>query len=240
MRVAGPPAISVSDATVREADNAVLAFSVTLGHPSSRTVTVSYATSDGTATAGSDYTATSGTLTFNAGDTSQTVQVSVLTDPDNESQETMTLTLSHPVRATLADATGTGTIENGESSSDAQEDPPIETPAVLLTASFDNMPTSHIGSGEFTFTLSFSENVKAGYERIRDDAFNVNGGEITQAQRKVQGSNQTWTITVEPDGNGAISITLPETTDCNVASAICAYDDRKLSHTNVATITGQD
>ena len=215
-------------------------FSITLSHASSRTVTVDYATSDGTAQAGSDYTATSATLTFNAGDLSQTVEVTVLTDSEDEGQETLTLTLSNPSQATLGDATGTGTIENGESSSGTQEDPPIETPAVLLTASFDNMPTSHTGSGEFTFTLSFSENVKAGYERIRDQAFTVTGGEITQAKRKVQGSNQTWTIRVLPDGNGAISITLPETTDCNAASAICAYDDRKLSHSTSVFVAGPE
>ena len=137
-RVAGPPAISVSDATVQEAEGATLEFSVTLSHASSRTVTVSYATQDGTAQAGSDYTAASATLTFNAGETSQTVQVTVLTDSEDEGQETLTLTLSNPSQATLGDGTGTGTIENGESSSGTQEDPPSRghRPVVLLTASF--------------------------------------------------------------------------------------------------------
>ena len=60
VRVTGPPAISVSDATVQEAEGAVLVFTATLSHASSRTVTVDYATSDGTAVAGSDYTAASG------------------------------------------------------------------------------------------------------------------------------------------------------------------------------------
>ena len=240
--VAGPPAISVSDATVQEAEGAVMVFTATLSHASSRTVTVDYATSDGTAVAGSDYTAASGTLTFNAGDTSQTVQVTVLTDSDDESQETLTLTLSNPSQATLDDATGTGTIENGESSSGTQEDPPAEdppaeTPVVLLTASFGNMPATHNGSA-FTFDLAFSENVRAGYERIRDDAFAITGGDILKVQRKAQGSNQNWTITVKPDGNGAVYITLPETTDCEATGAICTYDERELSHTNVAAITG--
>ena len=235
--VAGPPAISVSDATVQEADGAVLVFSITLSHASSRTVTVDYATSDGTAQAGSDYTAASGTLTFNAGETSQTVQVTVLTDQENESQETLTLTLSNPSQATLDDGAGTGAIENGESSSGTQEDPPAETPAVLLTASFDNMPATHNGSA-FTFDLAFSENVRAGYARIRDDAFAITGGEILTAQRKAQGSNQNWTITVKPDGNGAVSITLPATTDCNATGAICTYDERALSHSTPASIAG--
>ena len=238
--VTGPPAISVSDATVQEAEEAVLVFSITLSHASSRTVTVDYATSDGTAQAGSDYTAASATLTFNAGETSQTVEVTVLTDSEDEGQETLTLTLSNPSQATLGDGTGTGTIENGESSSGTQEDPPAEDPpVVLLTASFSNMPTSHIGSGEFTFNLSFSENVKAGYERIRDDAFAITERRHPQGPAQcVQGSNQTWTITVKPDGNAAISITLPETTDCDATGAICTYDKRALSHSTPAYIAG--
>ena len=240
--VAGPPAISVSDATVQEAEGAALVFSVTLNHASSRTVTVSYATQDGTAQAGSDYTAASATLTFNAGDTSQTVQVTVLTDTDDESEETITLTLSNPSQATLDDATATGTIENGESSSGTEEEPPAdnppaETPVVSLTASFSSMPATHNGT-TFTFDLSFSENVKAGYERIRDDALTISGGKIANAQRKTQGSNQNWTITVKPDGNGAITITLPETSNCDDTGAICTYDGRKLSGSTSAPVAG--
>ena len=191
-------------ATVQEAEGAVLEFSVTLSRASSRTVTVDYATSDGTAVAGSDYTHTSGKLTFNAGQTSQTVQVTVLTDQEDESEETLTLTLSNPSQATLDDATGTGAIENGESSSGTQEDPPAEdppadTPVVSLTATFSNMPATHDGT-TFTFDLSFSENVKAGYERIRDHAFTISGGEIANAQRKTQGSNTSPPATSSPAG----------------------------------------
>ena len=218
---------------MQEAEGAVLEFSVTLSRASSRTVTVGYATQDGTATAGSDYTAASGAITFNAGDTSQTVQVTVLTDQEDEGDETLTLTLANPSQATLDDATATGTIENGESSSGTQEDPP----AVLLTATFSNMPATHNGSA-FTFDLSFSENVEAGYARIRDDAFNVTGGEIASAVRKTQGSNQNWTITVKPDGNGTITITLPETTGCGATGAICTEDGRMLSNRLVVTVSG--
>ena len=234
--VAGPPAISIDDATVQEAEGATLVFTATLSHASSRTVTVDYATSDGTAQAGSDYTAASGTLTFNAGDTSQTVQVTVLTDSEDEGQEALTLTLSNPSQATLDDATGAGAIENGESSSGTQEDPPV----VLLTGSFSNMPATHNGSA-FTFDLSFSENVKAGYARIRDHAFTISGtSTIASAVRKTQGSNQNWTITVQPGGNEDIVITLPSTTNCSSQSGICTYDDRMLSNEVRLTVTGPD
>ena len=235
--VAGPPAIAISDATVQEAEGAVLVFTATLSHASSRTVTVDYATSDGTAVAGSDYTAASGALTFNAGDTSQTVQVTVLTDSEDESQETLTLTLSNPSQATLDDATGAGAIENGESSSGTQEDPPAETPVVLLTASFGNMPAAHNGTA-FTFDLTFSEEFGISYVTLRDHAFSVTDGEVTSARRLTQGSNIGWTITVTPDSAADVTIVLPVTTDCNADGAVCTADGRKLSNRLEFTVSG--
>ena len=108
---------------------------------------------------------------------------------------------------------------------------------VPVTASFSNMPAGHNGS-EFTFDLSFSENVAAGYARLRDHAFSVNGATIKKAQRKTQGSNQNWTVTVDPTGNGGVSITLPETTTCSNAGAICTDDGRKLNHSTSDSVQG--
>ena len=71
-RINGPPGISVADANVEEGPGAVLSFAVSLSRRIGRTITVDYATSDGTATAGTDYTATSGTLTFAPGENSAT------------------------------------------------------------------------------------------------------------------------------------------------------------------------
>ena len=113
-QIQGPPGLAVADAEVQEAANATLAFAVTLSRAPSGTVTVDYATSDGTATAGSDYTATSGTLTFAAGETEKTVSVPVLDDAHDEGSETLTLTLSNPSGAYLADGSATGTINNSD------------------------------------------------------------------------------------------------------------------------------
>ncbi len=85
-------------------------FTVKLSAASSSAVTVDYATVDGTAKAGSDYTATSGKLTFAAGETAKTVTVKVLSDSVTEGNETFGLKISNPTAATIADATGTGTI----------------------------------------------------------------------------------------------------------------------------------
>ncbi|GAA4259419.1 cellulase family glycosylhydrolase [Azospirillum formosense] len=85
-------------------------FTVKLSQAYSQTVTVDYATADGTAKAGSDYLATSGKLTFAAGETTKTVAVKVLSDDVTEGVETFNLKLSNPTQATIADGTGIGTI----------------------------------------------------------------------------------------------------------------------------------
>ena len=111
--VLSPAALSVADARTREAPDAVLAFRVTLDRTRHAAVTVDYAISDGTATEGADYTATSGTLTFAPGDTEKTVSVTVLDDAHDDGKET--LTLSNPSGARIADGTATVTIETSDS-----------------------------------------------------------------------------------------------------------------------------
>ena len=114
--IPGPPGLSVADATVEEAEGATLDFAVSLSRPASVAVTVDYATSSGTATTGSDYTAVSGTLSFSPGETAKTISVPVLDDVHDEGAETLTLTLSNPAGTTawLVDATATGTITNDD------------------------------------------------------------------------------------------------------------------------------
>ncbi|OYZ80740.1 MAG: hypothetical protein B7Y12_07775 [Rhizobiales bacterium 24-66-13] len=110
------PALSVADAAVAEGDSGTsdLAFTVSLSAPSATPVTVSYSTAGGTATAGSDFTAATGTLTFAPGETSKVVHVPVAGDMAVEANETLSLTLSAPAGATLAHASATGTITNND------------------------------------------------------------------------------------------------------------------------------
>ena len=103
------PTLSITDA-VPVAEGGEATFMVSLSPASSELVTVAYATQDGTAVADSDYTATSGTLQFDPGMTSHTIRVAVLNDTAVEPTETFAVELSDPVRATLADGTGVGTI----------------------------------------------------------------------------------------------------------------------------------
>ena len=108
-----------------------------------------------------------------------------------------------------------------------------------LTASFESVPTSHNGSGEFRFRIAFSEEFSLSYKTLRDDhVFTVEGGKVTGARRLIKGSNIGWEIVVEPDSNGDVTITLPATTDCDAQGAICADGDKKLSNRLERTVSG--
>ena len=107
----GSAALSVLDAEAEERTNAVLIFAVRLDRGASTPVTVRYATADGSAIAGSDYTAASGILTFALDEMQKTVSVLVQQDDaHDEANETLTLTLSSASGAYIADGVATGTI----------------------------------------------------------------------------------------------------------------------------------
>ena len=106
-RSAGP-VLSVADA--EGAEGGTLAFRVALSQPAATPVTVSWATADGTAVAGEDYTAASGTLAFKPGQTERTVAVAVTDDGLGEGAETVTLRFSGASGAGVGDGEATGTI----------------------------------------------------------------------------------------------------------------------------------
>jgi len=111
------PAFSISDTSVGEGD--VMVFTVTRHRSFAPPVgfNVNFATSNGSAIAGSDYTATSGTLNFGADDYTRTISVPTTVDTNPESNETLTVTLSGATGgATIIDATGAGTIIDNDSS----------------------------------------------------------------------------------------------------------------------------
>ena len=115
-RVSGLPSISIGDASVTEGNTGTttMSFPVTLSAASAQPVSVGYATADGTATAPSDYATASGTLTFNPGEKSKTIAVSVVADLAIEQDETFSVTISGAVRATIAVGSATGTITNDD------------------------------------------------------------------------------------------------------------------------------
>ena len=118
---AGVPTLSLGDASVTEGNSGTTpaTFTAALSAASAQAVTVGYATGGGTATAGTDYQAASGLLTFSPGTLTRTLSVNVVGDTQVESDETFQVTLSNPAGATLGDAQGQATIGDDDTSSPA-------------------------------------------------------------------------------------------------------------------------
>ena len=138
--------ISVSDAapvTEGNSGSTPATFTVSLSAASTHAVTVSYYTNGGTATAGSDYTSTSGTLTFNPGQTSLTVPVSVLGDTLYEGNETFGLWLTTASNALINRISGTATIVDDD-------------PSTTISVSDASATEGNSGLTPVTFTVTLS------------------------------------------------------------------------------------
>ncbi len=111
-----PPAASIADATVAEgnAGQTTAAFAVSLSRANGTAVSVGYATAAGSATAGTDFVAASGVVTFPPGSTVQSVPVSILGDYVDEPNEGFTVTLGTPSGVTIGDGQATGTINDDD------------------------------------------------------------------------------------------------------------------------------
>jgi CSLREA domain-containing protein len=111
-----PPQMRISNARVREGNSGTknINFTVSLSAPSVQTVSVFFATANSTASTPSDYTAVSGTRTFNPGQTAKTISVAVKGDTRQEPNETFKVNLSSATNATIADGVGVGTIVNND------------------------------------------------------------------------------------------------------------------------------
>ena len=221
--------LSVEDAEAHEADGE-MEFTVRLEPHGLGIVTVDYATADGSgdtgAVAGEDYRETSGTLRFNPLDTERTVSVPIIDDAHEDDGETFTLTLSNPDGAKIRgdDGEATGTIRNSE----------IQP----LTATFEDVPAAHDGSA-FTFRMAFSEDIGISYRSLREDALAVTGGRVTRGKR-VDDRRDLFEMTVEPDGDGDVTVTLPAGRECGISGAICTKGEnrRQLTNTPAATVAG--
>ena len=108
-----------------------------------------------------------------------------------------------------------------------------------LTASFHGLPKAHDGARLFGFQIVFSEE----FEGLRLTAFEagaleVTNGRLVDVKRVTQGENRRVAVRVRPSSGEEMTLTLPGTTDCAAAGAICADDGRMLSGPVSATVTG--
>ena len=197
--VTGPATAAVAE------DAGMATYTVSLSDEPGSDVTVDYATSDGTATAGSDYTATSGTLTFTTTnwDTAQTVNVAITNDSVDESNETFTFTLSNA---------GSGSVLSTTSASVTTTITDDDT--ALLSVSGPTSATVAEDAGTATYSVSLSlqpiVDVMVDYATADGTATATAGSDYTEA---------SGTLTFTPDNwNTAQTVAVSITDDAVVES----------------------
>ncbi len=245
------PGLSVDDINVGENISGGKAkFTVRLTSASTQEVTVRCATSDGTATAGSDYTATSETLTFAAGETEKTFAVDITNDTINETDETFTVTLSSPTGdAVITRGAATGTIEDDDSSPDIS----LTTPRLSIA---DASVAENVAGGKMAFTVTLSapgeRDVSVDYETTGDSA--TEGTDYTTASgtlELVSGDTETRIIVpitnddlYEADETFTVTLSSPSnaTLETETATGTIVNDDTlsSISIEDPASVTESD
>jgi hypothetical protein len=153
------PVLSIDDFSGREGNTGttIAGFTVSLSAPSGRLVTVGYATADGTAAAGADYTGGAATIVFPPGSTSQPLGVSVLGDRVFEADETFVVNLTSPINATLGSAQGQGTILNDDAAGLSIADLAIVEPVSGTRVARFTVTLSPTSSGTVTVEYSTAD-----------------------------------------------------------------------------------
>ena len=213
-----PPTVDFSSATYSEDEDAGTAtITVTLSTASGQQITVDYATSDGTATAGDDYTAASGMLTFAPDDVSETFQVTITNDGLDEPAETVTLTLSNESNATL------GTANNPATLTIKDDDPPP-------TVDFDSAAYSEdedAGTATITVTLSPASGQQVTVDYATSDGTAKEPGDYTAISGTLtfapDVTSQTFDVTIINDmldeANETVTLTLSNESNATLGTA---------------------
>ncbi len=204
--VSVPASLSVPEGNDTDS---IAAVDVSLDAPSGRPVTVEYAMTDGSATAGVDYTAGSGTVEFAPGETSQTLVVPVIGDLDDESNETFTIDLSTPMNATIDISSTLVTIVDND---------PIPPGSAQLDIAGGNVREGASGdTATITFTVTRS------------------GETTTAVTTDVATTNGTATETVDfAPASGTVSFGAGQTTATIDVSVV---GDRLLEHNETFFVT---
>lgn len=228
------PQLSIADASVTEGDSgsAILQVTVTLSAVSAQSVTVSFATANDTATGGSDYTGTSGTLVFMPGQTSRQINISIVGDTVDEANERVLVNLTNPIGATIGDAQGVVTINDNDG---------VALPAITIA----NASVTEGDSGTTTATVTVSmsttsnQTVTVAYSTANDTA--TAGQDYTSASSTVTfAPGQTSRVidisvigdtTVEPNESVLVNLASPVNATIQDGQAVLTIldDDTVLS-----------
>jgi hypothetical protein len=235
-----PPSLRINDVNVTEGNTgaALADFVVTLSVASTEVITIAYATGNGTGAAGSDFSSTSGIVTFAPGETSQTITVPVIGDRLAEPNETFVVNLSSPTNATIADGQGVGTILDDE--------PRISVNDVTVTE-------GNTGSVNAVFTVTLShasdEAVTVAFATANGTAgagsdYTAASGNVTVPAGQL---SQTFSISVmgdrlaEPNETFFVNLSSPTNATITDSQGVVAIldDEPRISISDVSKSEGE-
>ncbi len=223
------PQISINNISQAEGNTGTsnFGFNITLSNPSIETVAVTYSTANGTATVGSDYTATTGTVTFNPGETSKTVSVSVTGDTTLERDETFNVNLTNPTGSTIDRATGIGTILDDD------------RPTIDLTVNDADAAELKRNPGQFTLTRNskITNALTVNYTIAGTATNDLDYKKLTGTATFKAGSAQT-TIDISPIDDKLYEDT--ETVVLSLTDGGTFYKVNPTVNTGTVTITDND
>ncbi|MCC6955069.1 MAG: PKD domain-containing protein, partial [Deltaproteobacteria bacterium] len=200
--VAGVTTMIVGDATVTEGDSGtkLLSIPVALSAPASGAISVDFATSDETATAGSDYVATSGTLSFAPGEASKIISITINGDTAVESDETLRVTLSNAVGAvSVVDSFGIGTLSND----DSPNQPPVAFASFSAASMRIPATVTMFGAGSVDPDGSI-----VSYDWDFGDGSSGSGATVAHIYASAGTFNVTLTVTDDDGASGTTSFSL--------------------------------
>jgi len=202
------PSVSISDVSITEENSGTVnaVFNLTLSTASGRALSVGYATANGTATAGSDYVATSGRASFNAGETMKTITVQITGDTLIEPDETFFVNLSSPSNATISDNQGLGTILDDDAVSGFQFEQPSYT--VSETGASVSIVVKRSGDTSNAATVDYATN-----------DFNYAAGDLLPAKCDTASSNASFKCDYATAG-GRLRFAATETSKTVVLSIV--------------------
>jgi hypothetical protein len=237
-----PLALAISDVSLREGESGTsnALFTVTLSKPYHLPVSVDFSTADGSALAGSDYTATNGSLTFAPGETTQTISVALNGDPTDEANENFFLNLTNSVNVTLTDVQAKATI--------VDDDP------LVLSIPDISVLEGYTGTSAALFTVRLSKPMSVpvsidfatadGTAKAGSDYVSTNGTitfppgetnrviEVAVIGETLDEGNETFLVNL----TSPVNVTL---TDTQARATIVDDDDAMISISDVSVWEGQ-
>lgn len=237
---AATPTLRVNDAGVEEEEGTVT-VTILLDGDTASNVTVNVATSNGTATSGSDYTAVPSTpLTFLPGETSKNVSVSILADATGEVAQTFNVTISGAVGATISDATGVVTIIDNPAITLAIND---VTTAEDIASGFAVFSVTKTGVTANTVSVNFTTNNGTATQpadyTLTSGTLNFSATEVVKTisvpiiNDATREGNQTFTVTLNTPVNATIS-------DSSGTGTITDNEDNSINLSSLLERNGGD